>query len=303
MKLYKDCIHFNPVIFAFCSLMASHFFPSQTEDTHAKNWWKGRHEKERRIWHEEGGRKNKTLTAYNRGHQKSKALQLRIIEGTGVHGSDEPAGQGWPQPLLPWGCKKCHTPQIRRRGCRSFQWKRKTTHEENYFRCVHNDASHSGLKIWHHRQMWHQVHASVCNDCECTVGFQACLLVLWGVRPRTPMKFFHPTSCGSIMIWFILHFKIGAQHYPPHLSEIDSRVFVLFGFLFSTSDRSNNPVVKSFWLLGKFQVLQALQTTSGGLGEAFLSSTGKWGYGTLMVDQMGETVCSSLFLVGGFKHF
>lgn len=269
MKLYKDCIHFNPVIFAFCSLMASDFFPSQTEDTHAKNWWKGRHEKKRRIWHEEGGRKNKTLTACNRGHQKSKALQLRIIEGTGVRGSDEPAGQGWPQPLLLWGCQKCHTLQIRRRECWSFQWKRKTTHEENYFRCVHNDASHSGLKIWHLTQTWRQVHASVfkmtLNDL-----VHVCLLVLWGVRPRTPMKFFHPTSCVSIMIWFILHFKIGAQHYSPHLSEIDSRVFVLFGFLFSTtSDRSNNPSGEIFLVASKIPGLASSPNDVGGTWKHF----------------------------------
>ena len=201
--------------------------------------------KKRRIWHEEGGRKNKTLTACNRGHQKSKALQLRIIEGTGVHGSDESAGQGWPQPLLPWGCKKCHTPQIRRRGCWSFQWKRKTTHQENYFRCVHNDASHSGLKIWHLTQMWRQVHASVfkmtLNDLV-HIAFSGLFVSSLGSKTTDSYEVFSP-----YLMWFhrdLIHLTLQnwCSTLPPHLSEIDSRVFVLFSFLFSTtSDRSNNP--------------------------------------------------------------
>ena len=144
--------------------------------------------------------------------------------------------------------------------------KTKTTHEENYFRCVHSDASHSGLKIWRLTQRWRQVHASVfkmtLNDL-----VHVCLLVLWGVRPRTPTKFF--TLPHVVASWFDSSYtsKLVLNITPPHFLEFDSRVFVLSVFCSPPPQiEVTTLVVNSFWLHRKFQVLQALQTTWGGLG-------------------------------------
>ena len=146
--------------------------------------------------------------------------------------------------------------------------KTKTTHEENYFRCVHNAASHSGLKIWHHRQMWRQVRASVfkmtLNDLV-HIAFSGLFVSSLGSKTTDSYEVFSP-----YLMWFhhdLIHLTLQnwCSTLPPHLSDIYSRVFVLFSFLFSTiSDRSNNPSGEIFLVASKIPGLASSPNDVGG---------------------------------------